>query len=136
MSKIIRYLPELQNDEQLFVASLFKDMTEEQAEQFARVYRQRRKDENITLMTTLLGFMVLAGVHRFYLGQTGMGLLYLFTGGLCFVGTIVDAFKAKELTWHFNEKQALEVASLIEGAFPEMQRLSAGFTENDGLTTS
>lgn len=136
MSKIIRYLPELQNDEQLFVASLFKDMSEEQAEQFSRVYRQRRKDENITLMTTLLGFAGLAGVHRFYLGQTGMGLLYLFTGGLCLVGTITDAFKAKELTWHFNERQALEVANMIQGAFPETPRLPAGSREDDGRPTA
>lgn len=119
MSKIIRYLPELTDDEQLFVATLFRDMTEDQAEQYARVYRQRRKDANITLMTTLIGFMGLAGVQRFYLGQTGMGLLYLLTGGLCLVGTIVDAFKAKDLTWRFNEKQALDVAVMIRGAFPD-----------------
>lgn len=136
MSKIIRYLPELQNDEQLFVAALFKDMTEEQAEQFARVYRQRRKDENITLMTSLLGFVVLAGVHRFYLGQTGMGLLYLFTGGLCLVGTIMDAFKAKELTWQFNERQALEVANLIQGAFPELARLPDGSPGDEGTPSA
>ena len=118
MSKIIRYLPELQDDEQLFVASIFKDLTEEQAENFARVYRQRRKDPNITLMTALVGLFAIAGVHRFYLGQTGMGLLYLFTGGLCVVGTIIDAFKNKELTWRYNEKQALDVAVLVRGAFP------------------
>ncbi|MFT4606277.1 MAG: hypothetical protein ACI9W4_003027, partial [Rhodothermales bacterium] len=53
MSKIIKYLPELQDDEQLYVASLFKDMTEEQAEQFSRVYRQRRKETSITLVTAL-----------------------------------------------------------------------------------
>ncbi|MCL2593444.1 MAG: TM2 domain-containing protein [Defluviitaleaceae bacterium] len=30
------------------------------------------------------------GVHRFYVGKTGTGLLYLFTGGLCGIGSIVD----------------------------------------------
>ena len=118
MSKIIRYLPELQDDEQLFVASLFKDLTEEQAENYARVYRQRRKDANVTLVTTLVGLFGLAGVHRFYLGQVGMGLLYFLTGGLCFVGTVIDAFKYRELTWRFNEKEAMDVATLVRGAFP------------------
>jgi TM2 domain-containing membrane protein YozV len=118
MSKIIKYLPELQDDEQLQVAGIFRDLSEEQAENFARVYRQRRKDGNLTLMMALLGFVVVAGVHRFYLGQIGIGLLYLFTGGLCLVGTIVDAFKYKELTYRFNEQQALEVATLVRGAFP------------------
>ena len=31
------------------------------------------------------------GVHRFYLGHVGMGLLHLFTFGLCGIGWIVDA---------------------------------------------
>lgn len=34
-----------------------------------------------------LGFF---GAHKFYEGKIGMGLLYLFTGGLCGIGCIVD----------------------------------------------
>ncbi|MFT4605768.1 MAG: TM2 domain-containing membrane protein YozV, partial [Rhodothermales bacterium] len=115
-----------QDDEQLYVASLFKDMTEEQAEQFSRVYRQRRKETSITLVTALLGFLVVAGVHRFYLGQIGMGLLYFFTGGLCAIGTLVDLFNHKSLTYRFNEKQALDVANLVRGAFPDTALLDDG----------
>lgn len=118
MAKVIRYMPELDGEEQLYVAQLMKDMTEEQAEQFAHVYRQRRKDPTITLLTALLGFFVIAGVHRFILGQIGMGLLYLFTGGLCLIGTIVDLFNYKNLTYRYNRKQADEVAFLIRGALP------------------
>ncbi len=33
------------------------------------------------------------GVHYFYVGRVGMGLLYLFTGGLFGVGWIVDIIK-------------------------------------------
>lgn len=29
-------------------------------------------------------------MHRFYVGRTKSGLLYLFTGGLCGIGWIVD----------------------------------------------
>mgnify|MGYP002010794816 CR=1 FL=1 len=32
------------------------------------------------------------GIHRFYLGQVALGLLYLFTGGLCGIGWLIDAF--------------------------------------------
>lgn len=126
MSKVIRYLPELQDDEQLHVASLFRDMTEEQAEQFTRVYRQRRRDANVTLVTALLGFLVVAGVHRFYLGQTGMGILYLLTAGLCFIGTIVDLVNHKKLTYRYNEKEATEVAAMVRGAFPDRGELKEG----------
>ncbi len=121
MSKIIKYLPELQGEEQLVVAQMLTDLTDEQAEQFSHVYRQRRKDPTITLMTALLGFVVISGVHRFYLGQVGMGIAYLFTAGFCFIGTIVDLFNYRSLTDAFNEKEALQVASLIRGAFPELK---------------
>ena len=34
-----------------------------------------------------LGFV---GAHKFYEGKAGMGILYLFTAGLCCIGWIVD----------------------------------------------
>lgn len=30
------------------------------------------------------------GIHRFYVGKIGTGILYLFTGGLCGIGWLVD----------------------------------------------
>jgi len=127
MSKIIRYLPELQDDEQLHVATLYRDMTDEQAEQFARVYRQRRKETNITLATGLVFLLGFAGIQRLYLGQVGMGLLYVFTWGLCGIGQIVDLVRHKELTYRYNQRQAEEVAMLVRGAFPSAPKaLSEG----------
>ena len=118
MSKVIKYMPELQGDEQLTIARIMTEMTEEQAEQFARVYRERRKDETTVLLTTLLAIVGVAGVNRFSLGQAGMGIAYLFTAGFCLIGTIVDLFNYKSLTGGYNEKQALDVSMLIQGAFP------------------
>ncbi len=118
MSKVIRFMPELTGDEQLHVAQWMKDMSDEQAQHFAHVYRQRRKDETTTLILALVGLVVVAGLHRFYLGQLGMGILYLFTGGLCLIGTIVDLFNHKSMTAAFNKVQADDVAPLISGAFP------------------
>lgn len=118
MSKVIKYMPELQGDEQLTIAKLMTEMSEGQAEQFARVYRERRKDETTVLLTTLLAFVGIAGVNRFYLGQVGMGIAYLFTAGFCLIGTIVDIFNFKSLTSGYNEQQAVDVSLLIQGAFP------------------
>lgn len=116
MSKIIRYMPELQGEEQLYVAQLIKDMTDEQAEHFAHVYRTRRKEASTTLVLALVGLFGIAGIQRFYVDQVGLGILYLLTGGLCFIGTIVDAVSYKAITAKYNMRQAEEVAFLIRGA--------------------
>ena len=44
-------------------------------------------------VTYLLWFFVgIFGVHKFYLDKFGMGLLYLFTGGLFMIGWFIDLF--------------------------------------------
>lgn len=35
-------------------------------------------------------FLGVAGAHKFYEGKVALGLLYLFTGGLCGIGVLVD----------------------------------------------
>ena len=124
MSKVIRYMPELTGDEQVRVAQWMKNMNDEQAQHFAHVYRQRRKQESTTLILALVGLVSLAGLQRFYLGQIGMGLLYLFTLGLCLIGTIVDLVNHKSMTTKFNLTQADDVARLITGAFPGKELLT------------
>lgn len=122
-------MPELQGDEQLTIAKIITGMSEQQVEQFARVYRERRKDESVVLFTTLLAFVGLAGMNRFYLGQIGMGIAYFFTAGFCLIGAIVDMFNYKAMTNAFNQDQAIEVTMLIRGAFPD--ELSEGASFDD-----
>ncbi len=113
MAKVIDILPELTGEEMLYIQSLIKDMDDEKARQFANVYRTRRKDPQMILFTALLGLIVVAGVHRFVMGQIGMGLLYLFTLGLCFIGTIVDLVNHQKLAFEHNQKIANEVMSMV-----------------------
>lgn len=49
------------------------------------------KNKWAALALCCLGFFGLAGIHKFYEGKAGMGILYLLTGGLCAIGTVVDA---------------------------------------------
>ena len=49
-----------------------------------------RKAKNKWVSLFLCLFLGMVGAHKFYEGKTGMGILYLFTGGLCGVGVLID----------------------------------------------
>lgn len=114
MAYVIDYLPELEGDEAAYINKLMSPMNEKKAQRFARVYGARRKDPQIILLTALIGFFGVAGVHRFIIGQIGMGILYLFTAGLCAIGTIVDIINYKNLAFEYNRDVARDVMSLLE----------------------
>jgi TM2 domain-containing membrane protein YozV len=61
----------------------------------------------------LLGFVGVAGVHRFITEQIGLGILYFFTGGLCLIGTIVDLVNYQNLAFEYNRRVAHEVAAIV-----------------------
>lgn len=115
MANILNIMPELQADEMAYVQSLIQDMTDAQAQQFASIYRSRRRDPMLILATTLVGFFGIAGIQRFIVGQIGMGILYFLTGGLCFVGTIVDLINYRKLSFEYNIKEAQHVRALMNG---------------------
>ena len=113
LSNVLHHLPELEGDEQFHVAKIVNDMSNEEAQQFAHIYRERRRDPTIILLAALAGFILVAGVQRFLIDEIGMGFLYLFTGGLCVIGTIVDVVNYKSLAYRYNRRQADEVAALV-----------------------
>ncbi|SDE78175.1 TM2 domain-containing protein [Mucilaginibacter pineti] len=100
--------PNLSPEEMGFLQQATAGLTENQKKYFYMVYTSKRKNAQEILIFTLLGFVVIAGVQRFVLGQIGMGILYLLTGGFCFIGTIVDLVNNKSLTLKYNKDMAYE----------------------------
>ncbi len=114
MPNVLQLMPTLEGDEMLYVQELIKDMNDSQVQQFAIAYMARRKDPTNILIFTVIGFVGFAGIQRFVLNQIGMGILYLLTLGLCYIGTIVDAVNHKKLAFEYNSKQAQQVAAMIK----------------------
>ena len=115
MANLFQFLPELQGRELMFVQGLTKEFTDSQLMNFANLYRSRRRDPQLILLTTLVGFLGIAGVQRFLINQIGMGILYLITGGLCLIGTIIDLINYQDLAIEYNMRMANESAMLVKG---------------------
>jgi len=64
---------------------------------------QRTSDKDFLATLLLCLFLGVLGVHRFYVGKIGTGLLWLFTGGLFGIGYIVDLIFI--ITGNFTDKQ-------------------------------
>jgi TM2 domain-containing membrane protein YozV len=47
-------------------------------------------DKSFLITAVLWFFLGIIGIHRFYLGHIGMGILYLCTAGLCGIGWLID----------------------------------------------
>ncbi len=113
MPNVMQLLPMLEPDEMVYVQGLIKDMSDTQAQQFAAVYMSRRKDTTMVLVATVIGFFGVAGIQRFLTNQTGMGLLYLFTLGFCFIGTIIDLVNFRSIALEYNVGVAQQSAALV-----------------------
>ncbi|RIJ36699.1 TM2 domain-containing protein [Pontibacter oryzae] len=113
MANILNLMPDLEPDEMQYIQTLVQDMTDQEAHQFASIYRARRREPMLILITTLIGFMGFAGIQRFLIGQIGLGILYFFTGGLCLIGTIVDLVNHKRLAYEYNVKEAYMVKQMM-----------------------
>jgi TM2 domain-containing membrane protein YozV len=57
-------------------------------------YPYSKQDPTVAwILLVLLGIL---GVHRFYLGKWGTGLIWLFTGGALGIGVLYDLFTLNE----------------------------------------
>lgn len=113
-TNILIMLSNLDAEEAMFIQSLIKDMSEDEQRNFVMIYQNKRRDTTLILITTIVGFFGFAGIQRFLTDQIGMGILYFFTGGFCFIGTIVDLINHKSLAFEYNQKMAYETLNVMK----------------------
>lgn len=105
--------PNMEYEERLFVEQVTDKLNDEELKKFVMMYQGKRQDSQNILIFILLGFVGLAGIQRFMVGDIALGVLYFFTAGLCFIGTIVDLVNYKSITTDYNRKKAMEIVNMM-----------------------
>jgi TM2 domain-containing membrane protein YozV len=62
------------------------------------------REREVWVTYLLWFFFGIIGVHKFYLNRFGWGILYIFTGGLFFIGWLIDLFTIPMQVRRYNEE--------------------------------
>ena len=88
-----------------------KDLDPAEQAQFALAYFRQRKDPTAALLLSI--FLGVLGVDRFYIGDIGLGVAKLLTGGGFFIWVIIDWFLIRNATAAKNTAVIREVRASI-----------------------
>ena len=89
-------------------------MSDQQKMIFTTQYSSERKDRSTALILSILVGGI--GVDRFYVGDTGLGVLKLLTLGVCGIMAVVDWFLIMGRADEFNRNKAHGIAAAIRAS--------------------
>lgn len=112
--RIFNMIPGLDLEEFQFLKDVSKELREDQMQTFISIYNGKRQKPDTVLICALIGLLGVAGIQRFLLNQIGMGILFLLTLGLCYIGTIVDIVNYKKLALEYNQQMAYEALRMTQ----------------------
>ncbi|CZE42698.1 NINE protein [Candidatus Synechococcus spongiarum] len=103
-----------------------------------RASREEQRSVGIAYLLWAASMLGVAGLHRFYTGRWGTGLIWLFTAGLCGMGSLVDLFLIPEQVRSFNRlavgQKSQPPMALGQGVLAlARHRGVRGFTFNDAV---
>ena len=100
--------------EQVYMAG----MNDQQRLYFLSEYNSERKDEVVGVL--LAFFLGTFGAHKFYMGQTGLGLLYLcfFWTGVPTIISLIECFFMPGLVRRYNNALAAMIVGRMGVAVP------------------
>ena len=80
------------------------------------ISKREKKDPILAYALWCLSMVGICGVHRMYLGQTGYGLIMLFTFGFLGIGQLLDLFLIPGAVKHANLSIINEEASASDAS--------------------
>lgn len=89
------------------VAIIREKMAQADDSRYATISSVELKDPTTMLLVSI--FIGGLGIDRFMLGDTGMGVLKLLTGGLCGILTIIDWFCISKKVKEYNYNELMKV---------------------------
>lgn len=101
-------LPGITPQEYSYLQTATNGLNEQQVRTFLMIYTGKRKNPSDMLLFCVIGLFLVPGLQRFIIGQIGMGILYLLTGGLCLIGSIIDLVNHKTLAFEHNQRMVFE----------------------------
>ena len=72
------------------------------------------KSVGLAYLCWFAAFLGFCGIHRFYAGRWVTGLIWLFTGGLLFIGQFIDLFLIPRMIEYNNMKFARDVNIVVQ----------------------
>ena len=66
------------------------------------------KSKGVAYLLWLISIFGWLGIHRFYLGKIGTGIIQIFTGGLFGIGSLIDLFTLGGKVEQYNTNQELK----------------------------
>lgn len=106
-------LPGITPQEYSYLQTATNGLDEQQVRTFLMIYSGKRKNPSDMLLFCVIGLFLVPGLQRFIVNQIGMGILYLFTGGLCLIGSIVDIINHKTLAFEHNQRMVFESLQMV-----------------------
>lgn len=94
------------------MSTMTQGLTEQQKLLFNTQYNGAKKDSTVAIILAVL--LRCFGVDRFYVGDVGIGLLKLFTGGLCGILWLVDIFLISGKVAQYNRAKAQEIIQTLK----------------------
>jgi len=89
------------------------DGAEYKVQKFQEVYMGKKKQKSTAHLLNLIAFLGVGGIHRFYLGDIGLGIAHLLTVGFCWIGTIIDIININQRVNEANTRIAMQTLEII-----------------------